>query len=168
MLCVCRLNGCHLSERCCGALASVLSSNSCSLTELDLSNNYLQDSGVKLLSSGLGSPHCTLETLRSVSLNISNSCNTSSTSGDIEQISWTGLKNKPTTTYTLHFSSLSESWIYWKGNNLAWWNYFIQGSTVRPFHSHLRVNISVCEREKQNRSTRASDFSTAHYTVRSH
>ena len=43
-----------------------------------------------------------------------------------------------------------------------------QGSTVRPFHSHLRANISACEREKQNRSTRASDFSTAHYTVRSH
>ena len=39
---------------------------------------------------------------------------------------------------------------------------------MRPFHSHLRVNISVCEREKQNRSTRASDISTAHYTVRSH
>ena len=39
---------------------------------------------------------------------------------------------------------------------------------MRPFHSHLRVNISVCEREKQNRSTRASDFSTAHYTVRSY
>ncbi|XP_056460855.1 NLR family CARD domain-containing protein 3-like isoform X12 [Gadus chalcogrammus] len=57
------LNGCHLSERCCEALASVLSSNSSSLKKLDLSTNDLQDSGVKLLSAGLGSPHCTLETL---------------------------------------------------------------------------------------------------------
>ncbi|CAL8386054.1 unnamed protein product [Boreogadus saida] len=57
------LNRCQLSERCCEALASVLSSNSSSLRELDLSTNDLKDSGVKLLSAGLGSPHCTLETL---------------------------------------------------------------------------------------------------------
>uniref|UniRef100_A0A8C5FNW6 NACHT domain-containing protein n=1 Tax=Gadus morhua TaxID=8049 RepID=A0A8C5FNW6_GADMO len=60
------LSGCHLSERCCEALASVLSSNSSSLRVLDLSTNDLHDSGVELLSAGLKSPHCTLETLRSV------------------------------------------------------------------------------------------------------
>ena len=78
MLCllfVGRLTGCDLSKRCCEALASVLSSNSSSLRELDLSTNDLQDSGVKLLSAGLGIPHCTLKTLRSVLLNISNSYN---------------------------------------------------------------------------------------------
>ncbi|MEQ2223487.1 hypothetical protein ILYODFUR_037259, partial [Ilyodon furcidens] len=59
------LMNCNLLERSCEGLASVLSSQSSNLREMDLSNNKLQDSGVELLSSGLKSPQCKLETLRS-------------------------------------------------------------------------------------------------------
>ncbi|XP_041856591.1 NLR family CARD domain-containing protein 3-like isoform X2 [Melanotaenia boesemani] len=64
-----RLSVCGLSERSCEHLSSVLSSKSTSLTEVDLSNNDLQDSGVKKLCDGLKSPDCKLETLRSYSTN---------------------------------------------------------------------------------------------------
>uniref|UniRef100_A0AAQ5ZK42 B30.2/SPRY domain-containing protein n=2 Tax=Amphiprion ocellaris TaxID=80972 RepID=A0AAQ5ZK42_AMPOC len=65
------LSGCNLSERSCGALSSVLSSQSSSVTELDLTNNNLQDSGVESLSAGLESPHCKLEALRLNNCNLS-------------------------------------------------------------------------------------------------
>ncbi|KAM8889805.1 NACHT, LRR and PYD domains-containing protein 3-like isoform 1-T3 [Synchiropus picturatus] len=59
-----RLSFCGLSERSGSLLSSVLSSPSSSLTQLDLSQNInLKDAGVELLSAGLKSPHCHLETL---------------------------------------------------------------------------------------------------------
>ncbi|KAM9779660.1 NACHT, LRR and PYD domains-containing protein 3-like [Neosynchiropus ocellatus] len=58
------LRGCGLSERSGSLLSSVLSSPSSRLTQLHLSlNQDLQDPGVELLSAGLKSPHCHLETL---------------------------------------------------------------------------------------------------------
>ncbi|XP_055776564.1 NLR family CARD domain-containing protein 3-like [Salvelinus fontinalis] len=58
------LSGCGVTEEGCASLVSALRSNPSHLRELDLSNNDLKDSGVKLLSDGLGNPHCKLETLR--------------------------------------------------------------------------------------------------------
>ncbi|XP_051726817.1 uncharacterized protein LOC127500029 isoform X8 [Ctenopharyngodon idella] len=58
-----KLCDCGLTEENCSALATVLRSNS-SLKELDISNNNLQDSGVKKLQNALENTNCTLEKLR--------------------------------------------------------------------------------------------------------
>ncbi|XP_018539811.1 LOW QUALITY PROTEIN: NACHT, LRR and PYD domains-containing protein 3-like [Lates calcarifer] len=68
------LNRCNLTENCCELLASALSSTSSHLTELDLSDNSLKDSGVKLLSDGLGSPHSKLKRLRLHKCNLEGDC----------------------------------------------------------------------------------------------
>ncbi|XP_052395621.1 NACHT, LRR and PYD domains-containing protein 3 isoform X7 [Carassius gibelio] len=58
------LADCNLTAQDCEIVSlSLLSSNS-ALRELYLSNNDLQDSGVKLLSDGLKSPNCQLQILR--------------------------------------------------------------------------------------------------------
>ncbi|XP_050932586.1 NACHT, LRR and PYD domains-containing protein 12 isoform X45 [Lates calcarifer] len=67
-----RLGGYGLSETDCEVVASALKSNPSPLRELDLSDNKdLKDSGVKLVSAGLESPNCRLETLRLESCRLS-------------------------------------------------------------------------------------------------
>ncbi|XP_057700269.1 NACHT, LRR and PYD domains-containing protein 4A-like [Corythoichthys intestinalis] len=56
------LHGCNLDKGSCHLLASVLSSPS-NLKHLNLSYNNLSDEGVAILSKGLASPNCILESL---------------------------------------------------------------------------------------------------------
>ncbi|XP_036070615.1 ribonuclease inhibitor-like [Oryzias melastigma] len=65
------LSDCNLSMNSCAALSSVLSSQFSNLRDLNLSDNDLQDSGVKLLCAGLKNSHCELEILRLESCSLS-------------------------------------------------------------------------------------------------
>nr|XP_055066115.1 NACHT, LRR and PYD domains-containing protein 3-like [Misgurnus anguillicaudatus] len=58
------LANCNLTGQYCNIVASALQSSRSLLKELDLSNNDLQDSGVKLISDALKSDNCKLEILR--------------------------------------------------------------------------------------------------------
>ncbi|KAG2460294.1 NLRP3 protein, partial [Polypterus senegalus] len=57
------MSQCGLTSTCCSALSSVLSSSHSRLTELVLSNNKLEDSGVTQLCEGLKSENCKIEKL---------------------------------------------------------------------------------------------------------
>ncbi|XP_039512068.1 NLR family CARD domain-containing protein 3-like isoform X1 [Pimephales promelas] len=57
------LNDCNLTDKSCSALAAVLGSET-NLKELNMNNNNLKDSGVKLICTGLKNIKCKLEILR--------------------------------------------------------------------------------------------------------
>ncbi|XP_039511917.1 NLR family CARD domain-containing protein 3-like [Pimephales promelas] len=57
------LNDCNLTDKSCSSLAAVLGSDT-NLKELNMNNNNLRDSGVKLLCTGLKNIKCKLEILR--------------------------------------------------------------------------------------------------------
>ncbi|KAA0711547.1 NACHT, LRR and PYD domains-containing protein 14 [Triplophysa tibetana] len=68
-----RLSGCNVTDECCESLSSCLQSSK-SLRELDLSNNDLKDSGVKLISDALKTHNCQLQTLRLTGCNLTDRC----------------------------------------------------------------------------------------------
>ncbi|XP_056602331.1 NACHT, LRR and PYD domains-containing protein 12 isoform X2 [Triplophysa dalaica] len=75
-----RLKCCQLNLQSCESLSSALLTAHTCVREIDMSNNELQDSGVKLLAAGLKNPHCKLETLRLSGCKLSNeSCDTVAT-----------------------------------------------------------------------------------------
>ncbi|XP_056097533.1 NACHT, LRR and PYD domains-containing protein 12-like isoform X2 [Rhinichthys klamathensis goyatoka] len=68
------LSSCALDDTCCETVALALQIPNSPLIELDMSDNELQNSGVKLLSDGLKSPNCQLNTLRLANCNLTDQC----------------------------------------------------------------------------------------------
>ncbi|XP_051777906.1 NACHT, LRR and PYD domains-containing protein 3-like isoform X4 [Erpetoichthys calabaricus] len=68
------LEYCRLTSRCCSALSSALSAPHSRLTELNLSGNNMEDSGVHQLCEGLRSENCKLEKLNLFSCHLTSRC----------------------------------------------------------------------------------------------
>ncbi|XP_026105385.1 neoverrucotoxin subunit beta-like [Carassius auratus] len=68
------LAGCNLTAQCCESLSSSLQSSNCVLRELDLSNNDLWVSDVKIISDGLKSQNCQLQKLSLAGCNLTAQC----------------------------------------------------------------------------------------------
>ncbi|XP_064411382.1 ribonuclease inhibitor-like [Latimeria chalumnae] len=68
-----RLRECGLTAGCCEDLCTILSTST-SLTQLDLNDNNLGDSGVKLLCAGVKNPNCKLRTLLLTDCRITAGC----------------------------------------------------------------------------------------------
>uniref|UniRef100_A0A8C4SM46 Uncharacterized protein n=1 Tax=Erpetoichthys calabaricus TaxID=27687 RepID=A0A8C4SM46_ERPCA len=68
------LQSCGLTSECCEALSLVLSTEHSHLTELWLSSNNLEDSGVHWLCEGLRNPNCKLKKLKLWSSGLTSRC----------------------------------------------------------------------------------------------
>ncbi|XP_063061067.1 NACHT, LRR and PYD domains-containing protein 12-like isoform X2 [Engraulis encrasicolus] len=68
---VLKLNKCELTHSSCSSLAALIRSESSGVLELHLSDNNLQDAGVKTLAEALSTPGCKLQVLRLYNCGIS-------------------------------------------------------------------------------------------------
>ncbi|XP_077327177.1 NACHT, LRR and PYD domains-containing protein 12-like [Lithobates pipiens] len=95
-----RLIGCDVTSSGCDDLRSILINNR-NLTKLELSDNNLEDSGIKLLCEGLRDPGCTLQSLRLIRCDV-----TSSGCDDLRSIL---INNQSLITLDLSWNNLEDS-----------------------------------------------------------